>query len=532
MASYALNHQISGLDPWSYHLVNVLLFGGTAALVVRVGRLWGLPALGAGLAGLLFALHPIHVEVVAPAFGRKDILATFFVLAMVLLHRPALDRGGWRMALPVVAYAGAMLSKEVGVVGLVLVAGQDWFLARSRQEFFGEGRRPVLFVAYVGALLVYVLARNAVTGGVGVPDTFYMDNPLVVAPLGTRILTSVALVGKGLGLQLLPLTLSPDYSFNAIPLVESPLHLGFLATVALLAGLGAALIRWGSRIPLLPLATLWYLVALLPTANLLVLVGTIFGERLLFLPSVAFCLAAGGAGAWLMGKGPKLAGLLLALWVGGLAFQTLQYTGAWKTDLTLFERAVATVPNSTKANHKYGEELLRAGQVGPSLPYLRKALEIAPDNQFAAQTLGQAQEWAAQLYLPSDPGGAPPTPPPADAEILYALGQVSLERQALEAAAGYWEAALEVDAQHVASRADLGVVRLMLGDTIQALDHLKRAVDEDPGLASAWFSLGRIYLARGETLNAKEALRAFIQSAGTRFPQETAWARGVLIQLP
>jgi hypothetical protein len=532
MATYALNHQVSGLAPWSYHLFNVLLYGGTSALVVRVGRFWGLSPLGAGLAGLLFALHPLHVEVVAPVFGRKDLLATFFVLAMAVLHRPALDRGGWRMALPVLAFAGAMLSKEVGVVGLVLVWSQDWFLSKNRQEFFGDSRRAGLFIAYVATLLVYVLVRNGVTGGTGVPNTFYMDNPLVLAPLGVRVLSSIAIMGKGVALHLLPLTQSPDYSFNAIPLVESPLNLGLLGALGVLVFLAWALVRWGGRFPVLPLATLWYFVALLPTANLLILVGTVFGERLLFLPSVAFCLGAGALGAGLIGKRPRLVGLLLAVWVGGLAIQTLQYTGAWATDLTLFRAAVSSVPNSTKANHKYGEELLRAGQVGPALPYLRKAMEIAPDNQFAAQTLGQARQRVIQLYLPPMPGDAPPSPPPPDPEILYTLGQVSLEGKELEAAAGYWVAALEIDVDHAPSRGDLGVVRLMQGDTAQALDHLLIAVDLEPALASAWFSLGRIYLARGEPLNAKRALGAFIESSGSRFPQEVAWARRVLSQLP
>lgn len=125
LATYAANHLISGLAPWSYHLVNVLLHAGVSVMVVRVGRLWGLSVLASGLAGFIFAIHPIHVEVVAAVFGRKDLLAAFFTLAMVLLHGPAVAQGGWRTAMPVLAYACAMLSKEVGAVGLVMVAGQD-----------------------------------------------------------------------------------------------------------------------------------------------------------------------------------------------------------------------------------------------------------------------------------------------------------------------------------------------------------------------------------------------------------------------
>ena len=463
LATYAANHLISGLDPWSYHLVNVLLQSGISVMVIRVGRLWGLSVLAAGLAGLIFAVHPIHVEVVAAVFGRKDLLATFFILGMVLLHGPAVAQGGWRAALPVLAYACAMLSKEVGVVGLVLVGAHDWFLSKDRSHLFREGRRGWVYVAYVATLLAYVMVRNAVTGGVGVPDTFYMDNPLVQAPLGVRVATALVVVGKGLALQLFPLAQSPDYSFNAIPLVGSPLDPRFLGTLGILALLGFALVKGRSWKATLTVAALWYFMALLPTANLFVLVGTIFGERLLFLPSVAFCLVAGLGGAWAMGQRPKVAGVVILVWMGALALQTLSYSGAWDNEISLFRAAVASVPNSTKANHKLGEELLRAGELGPSLPYLRRAMEIAPDNEFAAQTLAQARQLIIQRYLPADPGSAPTPTPPADPEILYLLGQVSWER----------------------------------GDTAQAIHHLQ----------------------------------AFIRSAGSRFPQEVAWAQNTLAQL-
>jgi hypothetical protein len=100
LVSYALNHLISGLRPWSYHLVNVGLHALASILVVRVGRMWGLSMAAAGVGGILFAVHPAHVEVVAAVFGRKDLLAGVFVLAMVLGHRWALARGEWRPILP------------------------------------------------------------------------------------------------------------------------------------------------------------------------------------------------------------------------------------------------------------------------------------------------------------------------------------------------------------------------------------------------------------------------------------------------
>jgi len=479
------------------------------------------------------------------------------------------------MALPAVAYALGMLSKEVGVVGLPLVAAQDWFLTRNRTALALDGRRAALYVSYVATLLIYVIVRNAVTGGVGVPDTFYMDNPLVTAPLAVRLATALAVIGKGLLLQVLPIHLSPDYSFNAIPLVRSVWDVRLLGTTAALL-LWAGFIRKvmvrdpcpeieeGNPEPplyspqeeserasgsggILLLATTWYLVSLLPSANVLVTVGTIFGERLLYLPSVASALLMGWAVSRLLGviprtgrdtsvqafKNPWLPALTLAgimVWGCALAYQTVSYSLAWGNDITLFRWAVSSVPNSTKAQHKLGEELLRADSVGEALPHLREALIIAPDNQFAAATLAQARERVVNRYLPPQPTG-PATPLPGDPEILYTLGAISHARGDTAGAAEYWTRALSIDSTHAPSRMDLGALRLIQGDTASAVEHLTAAVEFDPTAAEAWFNLGRIHLARREWKEARADLEAFVREAGSRYPDQVRWARETLARI-
>lgn len=495
--SYALNHLVSGLEPWSFHLVNVVLHAVVSVLVFRVGRAWGLSTTAAGVAGLLFAVHPVHVEVAAAVFGRKDLLAAVFTMAMVLGHGKAVAQGGWRTALPVAAFACALLAKEVGVVGLTLVAAQDWFLSENRPEIFQSPRRAKLYVAYVSVLLAYVLIRNGVTGGVGVPDTYYMDNPLVAATLGARLATAMVVMGKGAALLVLPITLSPDYSFNALPVVESFLDWRLLGTLVGVALAAWALSRPSLRASLLPLAVTWYLLTTFPTSNLLVTTGTIFGERLLYLPGVAFCLVVGMGVGWAIRKYRTGVIALTGLILVAFSLQTLRYSAAWSDDLSLFQWATASVPNSTKAHHKLGEEYLRVGDLGKALRSLRQALEIAPDNEFAALTMVAARQAVTNEYLPA--GDSPQThaPSPSDPDVLYLLGQLSREQ----------------------------------GDTATATRYLRDAVRNKPGMASAWFALAEIFLAQGARVEAAAALRDFIDAAGSRYPAQVNWARGVLIEL-
>ncbi len=554
LISYALNYLVSGLAPWSFHLVNISLHAAISVLVFRIGRVWGLSLSAAGIAGLIFAVHPIHVEVIAAVFGRKDLLVGFFTLSFLLLHRTASTRGGWRLALPVLSFAAAVLSKEVGVVGLGLVAAQDWFLTEDRRQLLKEGRRAGLYVAYAAILLGYVLVRNAVTGGVGVPDTYYMDNPLVaVGPL-VRIATGVMVVGKGLGLQLFPFGLSPDYSFDSIPIVESPLDWRFLATLLALGlgGWGLWRARQGFRkgnraAQVLFLVVAWYGLTILPTANILVTIGSIFGERLLYLPSVAFCLAVGW-GLSLVISSQKIrvpaedqdplavvrwpALLATLAWGAVLTFQAVSYSRAWDNDITLFRHAVRAVPNSTKANHKLGEELLRVGEIGPALPYLRRAIEIAPDNEFAARTLEVARQEVARRYLPGNGLPAPLPVPDDDPEILFLLGKLSQERGDRDRAGAYWQLATQADSTHALSRANLGILRARQGDTATALVDLQAAVGLAPDLWTAWFELGRIHLAQGRTEAAYEALENVLLNPHGVSPGQLRWAQEAFSRFP
>jgi len=128
LSSYRLVRTVAGPDPMPQHLVNVLLHALVAALLVRLCRRMGLSDAISLAAGVLFAVLPIHSEVVAGVVGRADILATLGVLLALLAHRRSLSAAsrsttaGWRIAAALAAF-GAMGAKEngVSVIPLVLI---------------------------------------------------------------------------------------------------------------------------------------------------------------------------------------------------------------------------------------------------------------------------------------------------------------------------------------------------------------------------------------------------------------------------
>lgn len=132
--SFRLNHAIGGMDPWSYHLVNVLLHAAVTSLFTSFSRILFGNGYWTLFAGLLFASHPIHTEAVAGVVGRADIGAClFFLLALICYIKHCCTRNysegtwGWLLGTGVCATC-SMLWKEQGVTVLAVSAVYDVFV--------------------------------------------------------------------------------------------------------------------------------------------------------------------------------------------------------------------------------------------------------------------------------------------------------------------------------------------------------------------------------------------------------------------
>ncbi len=158
--SFRLNYLVGGLDPFGYHLVNILLHAIASGLVTfTANRLFErfLPTL---LAGLFFALHPVHTEAVAGIVGRADVGAcVFFLLSFNCYFSYCVNRESFPqrrtdtyLFLSVVCAACSMLTKEQGITVLavnvvfdILYQGQMSHWATYGEVFKKVRSQPVAF---------------------------------------------------------------------------------------------------------------------------------------------------------------------------------------------------------------------------------------------------------------------------------------------------------------------------------------------------------------------------------------------------
>jgi len=336
LVSYIVDYGFWGLKPLGYHLQQVILHALDAALAVVVGlRLFGRFWLAA-MAGLLFAVHPSHVESVAWISARKDVLSAAFFLPSVYFYLRArgersLRRGPYVASL--VFFSLAVLSKvNVVVMPLFLVLVDMVSPTRARRT----GER---WLQALGAKIPYGVI------GLGVAIVNWVVEVKTKAAYARDPVRYLVLKGHAAWNYLGTLTGIPrqnpiyDTPQVALDLPSMAVHLVGLLLLPLLVWLGH---RRRDRV--LTLGAGWTFVMLLPA--ILFPVPTYVADRYLYMPSLGFCwLLAGGilaASAKLKAPAARAAtaALLTAITTGFFAARTVHYSRAWANSEALWSYTI------------------------------------------------------------------------------------------------------------------------------------------------------------------------------------------------
>ncbi len=488
--TFLTDYAVNGLAPAGFHLTNVALHALTALLLYRVGSMILRDPVAALVAALLFAVHPVHTEAVAYLSGRTDSLSALFLLTAILLHRVPLLSAG--------AFLAALLARESALVLLPLI------VLLEASGVVASRRRLERYAAYAIVVALWAAMRA----------TFLGDHPVHVAtagfPLGTRLLTMPKVVVAYLGLLALPIQLHMER--RVIP--ASILDPSFLAPASLLV-LGAALLfEMRKRAWPITFGGLWFLVALLPFANVLPL-DAFMAEHWLYVPSMGVFMAAGWRGAQSLRR-PMRVPVAVALVVISLAFaaRTMRRNAEWANEASIFAATVRDSPASFRAQSNLGRVYLEAGEPARALGPLTEALLLASGpneeaivhaNLALAHGLEGRHEDAIQEYRRAiELKGA-------DAQIHTNLAATYLAMSRADEAKRALEEAIATDPEYAPAYSNLGVVLEQMGERERAREAYLRAIRIDPDSMEAWVGLGDTQLADGRADLAEKSFRAALR---------------------
>jgi protein O-mannosyl-transferase len=426
LAVFAVGVTLWGNNPLYFHLLNILLFAACTLVFYRLVRtLLPNQPLSALAAVVLFAVHPIHTEVVANIKSADELLAFLFgAIAVTIAIKP--DFSIKNQIISSILMLLALFSKEIAIVWVVLI---PLFRFSLLQENVKKVATRSLFP--IVAALLYIGVRSAViahpAAGTMMQDP--MNNPMINVQgqwLNTNAKATDALDNvwrfKGenrpftfaertatvsfillqyVKLMFVPYPLSHDYS---------PFHIRVknwsdpmvLFSCALIVGLLVwsmwALFR---KRKLAGWALLWFILPLIPVCNLFFTVGTLLAERFLMMPSGGFCLLLGLGMGYLFQKNlhfTTVLGGLVALALSGL---TILRNQAWKSNETLLETDMNHTPQSAHIYLSYGDlkvraalamkdSLAQAAALRKTIPILEKGLSLHPLHYMAWHGIGIA----------------------------------------------------------------------------------------------------------------------------------------------
>ena len=299
-----VNYALGGMDPWGYHLLNLLFHAASAVLFYFAARRlislaregFGEPALSAGaaFAALLFAVHPLRVESVVWVTERRDVQSVFFFLLSALAYLRAVERGGdgglapvWRR-LSVAAFVGALMSKSSTLMLPAALLLLDFYpprrVARGWRRLILE-KLPYLVLAAADMVVVWIavlqreaevssLAAQGVAGRVAMVfySFFYYPWKLVW-----------------------PVELSPMYE---MPERIDPLQTRFVVALLLVVLITAALVALRRRWPAGLTAWTYSALMILPLSGVVHVGDQLVQDRWSYLSGMGFNIVAGAGVAW------------------------------------------------------------------------------------------------------------------------------------------------------------------------------------------------------------------------------------------
>jgi len=462
--SFGLNYRLGGLNPWGYHVLNLVLHGANVTLFYLIARRLIARArpggaepdprtlsLGSAFAALLFAVHPLRVESVVWITERKDVLCGLFFLGAVLAYLKAVDGDTidrrWQIV-SLASFAAALLSKAAAMpLPAILLILDVYPLGRARGASARDWWRlfveklPWGILAAAGA----AIALHAVYTGTGVTEYARYG-------VGARVAMTAYTFVFYPARWFWPIELSPLYE---LPLEVRLLAPRFLLPALAFVGVTAVLVALRRRWPAGLAAWMASIIMLLPISGAVHSGHQLAHDRYSYLSGLGLALLFGGGLAWLLGaraRGtvtPTIARAVTAgaaLVVLALGAAAWDQSKVWQDSETLWRWATSMNPQCAICWNNLGTSLIDQKRHAEAEAAFRQALALRPTRATVANNIATA---------------------------LYGQGKYPEAEEMLRVA-------LKLDPRLTGALMNMGALRAQAGRYAEALTYFRPAYARDP----------------------------------------------------
>ncbi len=490
--------QVYHLWAGGHHLTNVLLHALATvllflALMEMTAFVWR-----SGFVAAVFALHPLHVEVVAWVSARGELLCGVFFMLAIWSYAAYARRPGRRdcYALCMICFAFGLLSKPTMVtLPFVLLLLDYWPLGRLGNVPLSrllKEKAPFLICAFCFCVFTYFVT----------PPAHGEDH----LPIWLRLENAAVSYCTYLGQTFWPVNLA---AFYPDPTQGFPAWV-LLASVALLCGITAVAIRLRRSAPSLLMGWLWFLGILVPLIGIVQISNYSHADRYTYLSQIGLCIAVTWVAAQWAGARPLRKRAVATMGVAipcALLILAYRQTGYWHNGETLFTHAIACTSENDVAENDLGNALSNEGRLEEAFAHYREAVRINPHYADALVNYGQllcAKGQGAQAISQYQEAVRIEPESPV---IRTRFGMVLFRMGRVPEAVSQFHEALHVDPEYADADTCLGNVMLTQGRLDDAIARYEDALRTNPGDALAHQNLCRVLVALFQQGRRKDAIK-------------------------
>ncbi|MEI6821610.1 MAG: tetratricopeptide repeat protein [Bacteroidota bacterium] len=496
---FAVEWQIAPNKPHLSHFINVLFYALSCLLLFIVLRKYLNKShpLIPFLITIFYIAMPIHTEVVANIKSRDEIMAFLFLLLTFLcLYKWFTGNKWWKWLFLFISlgmFFLSLMSKEGVVTMLFLFPIIGWYFTDAKLKSILISSLLMLFpaVAYI-AIRYYVLSNMCNSVTIPIITNFLVGATDPVSHFATALM----LLGKYLLLSILPYQLVSNYTYNQIPIIglSNP---KFLISVLVYLTIGIYVILNIRKKKPLVFGLLFFLITISIYSNVFFHIGTSFGERLVFIPTLGLCISLVYIiTQWLkvgiINKNKSIIEVIKSKPIFTTIFiiilitfsaKTVIRAAEWKSEAILYEKDIKRSPNSASLCYWYGNTLVEKAN---------KENEKDKKDAFLYQALSYFDK-CISIY-------------PDYTDCLEQIDYTYIELSDFKNAFVYANKALRLDSTKAVTWYNIGLCYYEFGNTQLALEFYNKSLSKDSRYSKAYLNIGRIL---GETQKYEESIVYF-----------------------
>ncbi|HBH87880.1 MAG TPA: hypothetical protein DDY17_09830 [Syntrophaceae bacterium] len=490
LVSFALNYHLSGLDPFSYHLFNIILHIVNSLLVyLTIGKVLCLSGSAcakepqnrqiAFASALLFACHPLQTESVSYIVSRTSLLSTSFILGAFLSFIASLSRDRYRITLrlaSIMSFAFGLLTKEIVIVLpiIVFIYSILHFHNQKQNKIFISSLR--ICMPYFFILAAYLLFR--------IVAVFQFYIPEATGLFIYYFFTSLKAFFIYLKLLIIPVGQNVDHYLPIVKTIWEPSALLAFAGIIIYYGISSPIFFRRSK-PLF-FFSMWFLIALLPT--MVLPTHEPISEHTVYFPSIGFFAAViiaiveyWSGSRWSENKTIKIAGLaVFSVIIVLMAYLTMERSRVWNNEISLWSDSVKKSPNHDRPHNNLGLAYMQIGRFDLAIREFQSAVSLNPRNASTLSNIGIAWALSGNYEEAKKAFTESIKIAPLNTDALNNLGFLHIQSGEYGKAIPILEKAIAIKPNDFAANANVGLAYCQTNRRKKGCEYLQGAIHINP----------------------------------------------------